>query len=47
MQENPIDDISVIQHDKDVYQNGTKVHAEAGVEASKQPQMPNQVSAAI
>ena len=47
MQENPIDDISVIQHDKDVYQNGTKVHAEAGVEASKQPQMSNQVSAAI
>ncbi len=37
MTENPIEDISVIQHEKDVYQNGVNVHrAVAQVEAGQQ-----------
>ncbi|MFT8400910.1 MAG: amidohydrolase family protein [Lentilactobacillus diolivorans] len=38
MTENPIDDISVIQHDKDVFQNGIRVHAQRVNQESSNPQ---------
>ena len=47
MAENPINDISVIQHDKDVYQNGTRVHEQAVATAAERQSAPSKVSAAI
>ncbi len=47
MEENPIDDISVIQRDKDVYQNGTRVHAQTVAEAVKQSRVTGKVNAVI
>ena len=47
MEENPINDISVIQHDKDVYQNGTRVHEQAVADTFQQVQVPSEVNAAI
>ena len=47
MEENPINDISVIQHDKDVYQNGTRVHAQAAADTFQQVKVTSEVNAAI
>lgn len=47
MNENPIDDISVVGHDKDVYQNGKRVHAQEVVNELKATQKIKKISAAI